>query len=190
MKKLGFDLILLGDPASGKDTQAELLANGFDLKLVGSGEYLRKNMKRKDRLGRLIRDTVGRAKPAPVSLIKQFLKNEVTKAPKSKNLVFVGTPRLKPEAQFLVKFLKQKKRDYLALYINLPVKEILKRSYSRLRHDDLKAASIRKRIKWHKEQMGKTLDYFRRLEKLREIDGNKSIVKVALSICKAINECK
>ena len=38
-KRLGFDLILLGAPAAGKDTQAILLERKFAFKPVESGKY-------------------------------------------------------------------------------------------------------------------------------------------------------
>ena len=42
MKKLGFDLILLGDPTAGKDTQAAILMKKYELKSVESGKEWRK----------------------------------------------------------------------------------------------------------------------------------------------------
>ncbi len=188
MKQLGFDLIFLGSPASGKDTQARLLLNHFAIKRVESGIYFRRLMKRKDALGQKVRATVGSAKPAPVSLMKMYLANELKRAPKNKDLVFVGNPKLKPEAQFLVKMLKAHRRDFFVIYIKLPRKEIYKRSFFRMRHDDLKRVLISRRIKWHEQQVGKTVKYFDKLGKLKVIKGDQSIIKVSLAIHKAIND--
>ena len=188
MRKLGFDLIFLGAPASGKDTQAHLLMNHYELKRVESGVYFRRHLKDKTALGRQIRETVGQAKPAPVPLMKIFLAEELKRAPKHKNLAFVGNPKLKPEAQYLVKLLKQKHRDFFAIYVTLPDKEIFKRSFYRMRHDDLKKTLIERRINWHKKQVGKTVDYFKSIGKLKVINGNQSIAKVARDIQLAIND--
>ncbi|MBX4187241.1 MAG: nucleoside monophosphate kinase [Candidatus Doudnabacteria bacterium] len=188
MRKLGFDLIFLGAPASGKDTQAGLLTNHYALKRIESGEYFRKLMKRKDALGAKVKSTVGQAKPAPVALMKMFLANAFKKIPKDRNLVFVGNPKLKPEAQFLVKNLKRNNRDFLAFYIKLPAKEIIKRSFFRMRHDDLNKQLIQKRINWHKDQVGKTVKYFESIKKLKYIDGNQPPLMVARDIQKAIND--
>lgn len=188
MRKLGFDLIFLGAPASGKDTQAHLLMNHYELKRVESGQYFRRHMKDKTALGQQIRNTVAKAKPAPTPLMKTFLAEELKRAPKHKNLAFVGNPKLKPEAQFLVKLLKQNKRDFFALYIALPDKEIYKRSFYRMRHDDLKKTLIQRRISWHKQQVGKTVKYFKSINKLKLINGNQSIVQVARDIQSAIND--
>ena len=190
MKKLGFDLIFLGAPASGKDTQAALLMNHYEIKRVESGIYLRRHMKDKTILGQQIRNTVGKAKPAPVAVVKAFLTEELKKAPKNKNLIFVGNPKLKPEAQFLVKLLKQHQRDFFAIYVKLQDKEIYKRSFFRKRHDDLNKILIQRRIAWHKKQVGKTVKYFESLKKLKIIDGGQSIQKVSMAIQKAINDYK
>ncbi|OGE87760.1 MAG: hypothetical protein A3J07_03545 [Candidatus Doudnabacteria bacterium RIFCSPLOWO2_02_FULL_49_13] len=188
MKKLGFDLIFLGAPASGKDTQARLLANHYELKRVESGEYFRRHIRDKSAFGKTLRRTVGQAKPAPVAVMKIFLTKEIQIAPKKKNLVFVGNPKLKPEAQFLVKLLKKHSRDFLAFYVKLPVKEIIKRSFYRMRHDDLRKALIERRINWHKKQVGQTVKYFQALGKLKFINGNQHIFKVTRDIQKTIND--
>src|SRR3989338_3562025 len=163
MKKLGFDLIFLGAPASGKDTQARLLANHYELKRVESGEYFRRHIRDKSAFGKTLRRTVGQAKPAPVAVMKIFLTKEIQIAPKKKNLVFVGNPKL-------------------------PVKEIIKRSFYRMRHDDLRKALIERRINWHKKQVGQTVKYFQALGKLKFINGNQHIFKVTRDIQKTIND--
>ena len=46
------------------------------------------------------------------------------------------------------------------------------------------------RIKWHKDQVGKTVKYFKSLKKLKTINGNQSISKVTKDILKAIEGYK
>src|SRR6185436_12260323 len=116
-KKLGFDLIILGDPASGKDTQAKLLERKFLLKPVESGKYLRGLEKHKTVLGQQVRQAIEKGAPVPVKVIKEFLAANLRLAPKDKNLIFVGTPRLKPEAEFLSKLLSQTDRDFFVIYM-------------------------------------------------------------------------
>ena len=42
MKKLGFNIVLLGMIASGKETQANILSKKYALKFVETGVYSRK----------------------------------------------------------------------------------------------------------------------------------------------------
>jgi len=45
---------------------------------------------------------------------------------------------------------------------------------------------IAKRIKWHKNQVGKTVKYYENLKMLKKINGNQPIPKVTKDILKAI----
>jgi adenylate kinase len=187
MKQLGFDLILLGAPASGKDTQALILRKEYKLKPVESGKYWRKLAKQNSPVGRILRRTSERGNPTPVRLMKKFLIDNVSKVSSKIDLVFIGNPRLKPEAQLLVKLLKKKKRDFLAVYIDLPEKLIWKRSLTRkeIRKD---TDYISNRVRYHKSQVKKTVEYFKQLKCIKIIDGSKSISAVASDIRKILND--
>lgn len=195
MKKeqLGFHLVLLGQITSGKDTQAKLLQKKYSLIPVESGKHWRKLQKENSKEGEWLRRTTLLGKPAPVTLMKKFLVDELKKRRPGKNLIFVGNPRLKPEAQLLKKLLKNLDEDFFVIYINLSDKEIYRRSINRAvkknRTDDMQK-NIFKRIKWHNEQVGKTVKYFESLGKLKKINGNQSISKVVEDIEKAITHFK
>jgi adenylate kinase family enzyme len=186
MKKLGFDLILLGDVAAGKDTQAAILMKQYALKPVETGKYWRSLGKKKN-LSKQIQERQAKSLPAPVQIIKDFLIQNLEHVQKNKNLVFVGGPKLKPEAAFLKQQLLKRKRDFLVVCLTLPKKEIIKRSLKRMRNiDDSKY--IYRRINWYRNQQGKTLKYFRQLGKLKTINANQSISKVTKAIEKVIND--
>ena len=95
------------------------------------------------------------------------------------------------------KLLSARKEDFLAFYINLPDKEVYKRSLARSR-GNMKAVYkvldtekiIAKRIDYHKKQVSKTVKYFQSLKKLKIINGNQPIPKVTKDILKAIEEYK
>jgi adenylate kinase len=197
MKKLGFNIVLLGMITSGKDTQAIILKDKYGFKLVESGIYWRKLLKEKSKDGEWLRRTTGKGGTAPVALMKKFLTEQINKKPKNKDLLFLGNPRLKPEAQLLKKLLDQKREKFFALYITLPDKEVYKRSVGRklgnMREDykmfDTKKL-IKTRIKWHKDQVGKTVKYFEKLGCLKKINGNQPIPEVTKDILKTIEEYK
>lgn len=187
--RLGFDLILLGAPASGKDTQARLLEKKFVLRAVESGQYLRGLTRNKTKLGAAVRKRLQKGLPAPVEVIKEFLTANVRLAPKNGNLMFVGNPRLKPEAEFLKNLLVANNRDFFVIYLKLDTKDIWKRSEARMR-DTGDSKYVSERIKWHRAQVGKTVKYFEKIKKLKFIEGNQTIKKVNLDILKAINDYK
>ena len=195
MKKLGFNIVLLGMITSGKDTQAQILKKKYALKLVESGIYWRRRLKEQSPTGELLRKTTGKGQPAPVKLMKEFLLNEISRKPKNKDLLFLGNPRLKPEAQLLKKIMESSNEKILAFYITLPDKEVYRRSLKRMAGDmksDYKVFDNKKhiatRIKWHKDQVGKTVKYFEKLGCLKKINGNQPITKVTKDILKTIEE--
>src|SRR3989339_1977510 len=113
MKKLGFNIVLLGMIASGKDTQANALKKKYALKFVETGVYSRKLLKEKSKNGDWARRTVGKGYPLSTVLMQKFLIREINNKPKNKNLLFLGG-RLKPEAQLIKKLLSARKEDFLA----------------------------------------------------------------------------
>ncbi len=188
-ERLGFHLVLLGQIASGKDTQAKILLSKYNFSGVESGKYWRKLEKENSKDGEWLRRTTRLGKPAPVALMKRFLIENINNKPKGKDLLFVGNPRLKPEAQLLKKILTEKKESFFALYINLPDKIIFSRSLRTDRYDDDKKNIIR-RIKWHKDQVSKSVNYFDSIGKLKRINGNQTIEKVNQDIEKALEYFK
>ncbi|HEX5429634.1 MAG TPA: nucleoside monophosphate kinase [Patescibacteria group bacterium] len=187
--RLGFDIILLGAPASGKDTQARLLERKFSLRAVESGNYLRSLAKNKTKVGQKLRRALEKGLPAPTELVNEFLTSTLDFAPKNADLMFVGNPRLKPEAEFLVKELGKRQRDFIVLYITLPAGEIWKRSERRMR-DDSDIHHIAERISWYRKRVNLTAKYFQKLGKLQKINGAQTISAVSREIMKVIYDYK
>lgn len=130
-KQKPFHIILLGDPTSGKATQAEFLLKKFShLIRAESGSFLRSQEKSRTRLGSVIRKTVSRGHPAPVWVIKAFLDRVVKRARRTQGVLFDGNPRLLPEAQYLLRLLKKKRlnESVFAFYIRVSFREAARRS--------------------------------------------------------------
>jgi adenylate kinase family enzyme len=196
MKKLGFNIVLLGMIASGKETQANILKKKYALKFVETGVFTRKLQKEKSKDGEWARKTAGKGHPLPTILMQKFITKEIDNKPKNKNLLFLGG-RLKPEAQLIKKLLTKHKEDFLAFYITLPDKEVYKRSIARSKgnmkaiykiYDTKKLIAVR--IAWHKDQVGKTVKYYQGLGKMKIINGNQPIPKVTKDILKEIEKYK
>ncbi len=193
-QRLGFNLALMGMIASGKETQTEILKKKYSLQPIETGVFTRNLLKEKTKDGEWARRTAGKGLPLPTVLMQRFLIKQIDKKPKNKDLIFIGGPRLKPEAQLARKILNQKGQDIFVIYLSLTDKEVYKRSLKRKKGNmkdiykvfDTKDI-IRKRIKWHKDQVFKTVNYFDNLGKLKKINGNQSIEKVSKDIEKAIS---
>lgn len=195
MKKLGFNLTLMGMFASGKETQTEILKKKYSLQTVETGVYTRNLLKEKSKDGDWARRTAGKGTALPTTLMKKFIIGEIEKKPKNKDLLFIGGPRLKPESQLTKKILNDMGQDFFGIYITLPLKEVYKRSLKR-RQGNMKdiykvfdtKELIKKRLAWHKEYVEETVKYLQAEKSLKKINGNQSISKVAKDIEKAIKD--
>ena len=168
----------------------------YALKSVETGVYTRTLLKEKSKNGDWTRRTAGKGGPLPVKLLKEFLVREIKNQPKNKDLIFLGGPRLKPEAQLLKKILDTKKQDFFVLYVTLPNKEVYKRSLKRKADKKTKAIYkvfdtekiIQARLKYYENQVSKTVKYFKTIGKLKLINGKQPIPKVTKDILKAIQK--
>jgi len=193
-ERLGFNLAIMGIIASGKDTQANLLQNKYDLEPVGTGLFTRNLLREKSKDGDWARRVASKGKPLPTLLMKRFLLEQIKNKPKDKDLIFIGGPRLKPEAQLVRKILKANKQNIFVIYLTLSDKEVFKRSQSRMSDKNVDEVYkvfdtdkiIKERIKVHKTQVSKTIKYFESLKLLRKINGNQPIEKVSNEIEKVL----
>jgi adenylate kinase len=200
MKKeqLGFNIAIMGVWTSGKDTQANLLKEKYNLQAVGTGLYTRNLLKEKSKNGDWARRTAGKGKALPVSLMKNFLIEQIKNKPNNKDLIFIGGPRLKPEAQLVRKLLKENNQNIFVICLTLPEKEVHKRSVQRMADKNIKEVYkildakniLKERIKVHNNQVSKTIKYFESLGVLKKINGNQTIEKVNQDIEKALSHFK
>lgn len=194
MKRLGFNIILLGMIASGKETQANILKKKYSLKFVEPGVYSRKLLSEKSKNGEIARKTSGKGRPLPTAMMQKFLIKEIKNKPRNKDLLFLGG-RLKPEAQLLKKLMTEKGEKFLAFFITLPDREVYKRSKLRLEGNMKKIYKvldtpkiIKARINYHKKQVSKTVRYYQKLGLMRIINGNQPISKVTRDIVREIKK--
>ncbi len=186
-KTLGFDLVILGDSASGKDTQAEILQKKYDLYPVASGIYFRKLLKN-PKYKAILEKTYSKGLPSPTQLVIDLLKESFRKVKRNQNFLFIGAARLKPEAVVLKKYLDNNKRNFLVIYIKLPKAEVIKRSMKRGRIEDKDPKFISNRFLYYKKQVSQTVAYYKSAKKLKFIDGNQRVKAVAKDIEQALND--
>lgn len=188
-EKLGFNIILLGQITSGKSTQAKYLTNKYSLSVIDTGKFSRKSVKKKS-----FERTTGKGGPAPASEIKGFIKEQVEKIGGKKDILFLGGPRLKSEAEFLYKLLKKMDQECRVIYLTLPDKEVYIRSIERMSDKKQKYLYkmldsknfVKTRIGWHKKQVGETVKFWKKKGNIAIVSGIGSVDEVRDKIEKAI----
>ncbi len=209
--KTPITLILLGDIAAGKGTQAEILRKKFQLKLLSTGAYTRKYWTGESKISkRLEKSKLG--KLAPSEIIRSFLRQELQNLqPKEEILIDGG--KMPSEARLIFQLLKAKGRLPLVIYLSIPKKEIFRRLTYRYydkqsgsplvidpqkvkkgkfrgrevikrADDDLDA--IKKRLDYYDKIYSKTVKFWQKQGVLRIVQGKISVAQVTKKIEKLI----
>ena len=118
-------LVLLGDIAAGKGTQADILARRFHLKLIDTGAFSRRILTGRSKVSkRLARVKLG--KLAPSDIIQNYLKSQITKIKPGEGVLIDGG-KMPAEARLIYNIFSRQKRKILVIYIHIPRAEIFRR---------------------------------------------------------------
>jgi adenylate kinase family enzyme len=166
--KKPFDLILLGDPASGKGTQAARLAKRYHFYNLDMGQEVRKpaalaqyDYAKTTALGHL----------TPTAVVRNIFKRVIAATPVRKGILFNGTPKMINEAKLVARELARAERsDPLVIYLRIPMREIFKRADKRNRDDD-SVRALRNRQKYYKEQISRVVAFFGERYTVKNISG-------------------
>ncbi len=94
-------LILLGPPGAGKGTQAEEIANEYDIAYISTGDILRKAVKENTELGRKARQYMDKGQLVPDELVVEIIKARLMDTDCKNGALFDGFPRTVEQALFL-----------------------------------------------------------------------------------------
>lgn len=123
------NIIILGPQGSGKGTQAEQLAQKFNLEHVDMGKILRRIAKLDTPLGKEVYRIQNVTKTlVPSRILLEVLSVKLNSIPREQGIVFDGVPRTVEQSEYLEKALEEngKKIDAFVL-INIPEEESIKR---------------------------------------------------------------
>src|SRR5579872_566253 len=192
-------IILLGDPAAGKATQAKKLLKKYNLVDFDMGEELRKIQfgRGNAKLKKVLARTYSKGKLTPTWLVRAILKKKIFSIPKNKAILFDGHPKMIDEAKLVSKWLSQIGRpEVQVLYLSIPEKEIIKRMSKRIEYvkgkkikrtdDNPKAMHLR--IKYFRSGINEVIDFFKKKYPFKRISGLGSTAAVHQRIIKAIGK--
>ena len=123
--------MLLGPPASGKGTQAELIQNRFGIPITSTGAILRKQAKERTSLGLEAEKIISKGGLAPDSLVMQVVEEWLETHPDA--FLFDGFPRTVEQAKAFDAILQERQRPLdLAIALAVSVETIRTRMALRL----------------------------------------------------------
>lgn len=185
------NIIIFGSPGAGKGTQAEIIAADYGLSHLSSGQLSRQMLNNKQ-LGKKIKNYMDKGMLIPNAIIIKIVEDYIEKNKEVPGFIFDGYPRNLGQAKEL-DYLAKKNHTKIDLVINLKLeqeealKRILKRGKNSGRSDD-NLKTIETRLKVYKKMTEPILDYYRKNNRLQEVDGKQSITKIAKEIKRIIKE--
>ncbi|MFX1453098.1 MAG: adenylate kinase [Promethearchaeota archaeon] len=209
-------IVLLGPPGAGKGTQAKKIMKRYNIPLISTGDILRQEIRKKTRIGDIVKDYINEGKLAPDDIVINIVKDLLKQLKYAKDYVFDGFPRTLIQAEELDKI---DKID-LTLYINVPFDELVRRLAGRRycpkcgilynlafvppkikgicdscgtplnQRDDDKEEVVIKRIKTYHEQTEPLINFYRNKKLLKEIEGIGKIEDIFNNILKILDNLK
>ena len=189
-------LILLGPPGAGKGTQAQRLVAKYGLVQLSTGDMLRAAVKAGTPIGRQVKEIMEGGGLCPDDIVVKIVADRIEQPDARKGFILDGFPRTVPQAQALDRML-QAHGIALDAVIELRVDEeaLVKRIETRIaetraRGEALRADDnpevLRQRLEAYRAQTAPLIEYYRKQNALRTINGMASIPEVTAAIDNAL----
>lgn len=121
-------IVLLGPPGAGKGTQAQIIAEKYDLVHVSSGDLFRENLKNETELGKLAQTFMKRGELVPDDVTIAMVRDRLTRPDCRNGALLDGFPRTPAQAEALAEMLKEFSGNVnLVPYISVPAEVLIER---------------------------------------------------------------
>lgn len=189
--KRAADVIIYGGPASGKSTQAELLAKKLSAAHMNMGGLLRAEARRRTPASTTIKKYMSAGKLVPERVSAALARAFVRRTPRRKRIIFDGYPRRMLQVSVLEKAAQAVGRHTVLVFIDLPADvakaRITKRAKIEGRVDDQDARIVAERIRVFKKNARPLLNFYRSRRALITINGDQTISAIHHDIVKKVS---
>ncbi|MGN8914492.1 adenylate kinase [Anaerofustis butyriciformans] len=213
-------LILLGPPGAGKGTQASKIVDKYNLVHISTGDIFRKNLSENTPLGQKAKEYMDKGLLVPDNVTVEMVEDRLSWDDIEGSYMLDGFPRTISQAESLDKILEKngEKLD-LALCIEADYSLLTKRITGRrmckcgatyhaefqppktagicdkcggelYQRDDDKEDTVVKRLKEYEEKTQPLVDYYKKQNILKTVNGSRTVEEVFEDISKILDECK
>ena len=185
------NLIIFGPPGAGKGTQANFIVKRYNLLQVSTGNILREEIKNKTEIGQKISSLMSSGSLVDDKIVNKLIEDIVSDRKYENKFIFDGYPRNLDQANnldILLKKYDQKIDIVLKLSVSLETikKRILERKTIEKRPDDNEDIAI-KRFKTYEKSTEPVIEYYKKLNLLKVVNGERSIDQINKEISDIID---
>ena len=189
-------VILFGPPGAGKGTQAKYLIEKYKIVQISTGEMLREAVMSGTKLGLTVKLIMDKGDLVSDEVIMSIIEERIEKQDCKNGFILDGFPRTLNQAKALDNLLdiKKMKIDHI-IEISVDQKLLINRIENRaaenknIRNDDNPDVLKNRIIIYNKDTLP-VLNYYKKLNRLKLVDGTQSIDKVSNDIQKVIQKVK
>lgn len=207
--------MLFGPPGAGKGTQAQLLAERYELSHVSSGDIFRHNLRQGTPLGLRAKEYMERGELVPDNVVIDIMLDKIMSFHADDGFILDGFPRSPRQALELEQALNARARNVdRVLHIDVPEDELARRLGGRYvcrecqapythtgdaeppacqrcpgelyQRDDDQPQAIQRRIDVYRQETMPVLDFYRTRGLLTDIPGQDTVDGVFASIVQAL----
>ena len=202
-------LIFLGPPGAGKGTQAERIAERFEIAHLSTGDMLRSEIRNATPLGAAAKAYIDRGELVPDSVIIDMVRERITRDDCRNGFLMDGFPRTVAQAEALDAIIEI---DF-AVNIDVPSERLVERISGRrmcpdcgaayhisvysdpncrkcgaklYQRDDDREETVANRLKVYTEKTAPLIAYYENKGKLFTVDGDQPIDTVTESVLKGL----
>ncbi len=190
------NLFIIGPSGCGKTTQAKMVAEKYGLHHFSMGQLLRDEIASGSGYGLEAKSYVDQGVWAPDDLIFDILIGKL-KTLNYENFIIDGFPRVLNQGRIIEFYLRKNHEPVsLLIHLNVTFQEIQDRrakmgdEFQDKARTDNTPQDIANRQKSYEETIGPIKEYFKKHDKLFEVDGNRPVEPIFMDICQAIDKLK